>query len=403
MSVPQVPAVIFSYYSDLVFPSSSVATRQVCKTVDALQSGGHDARLHVPVPWRYEFKSAQNRLHRLRSYYGLSDSFRIDERHSPVPLVGKIQRFPFTRLALSRLKRRDYGLLCVRNYWHLKWGLARGMRTMYETYKYLGEPQRTAKIIELLDGSPNFVGLILHSDLAREHWLGLGADPNRTVTIHNGMDAAEIAPHAYAGRDEARRRLGITADEKVIIYTGNMGVAKGVESLLELASQLREFTFHLVGCRNRSDRSRLLNHARRLELGNVILKDWLPPADVSALQCAADALIIPPTAGPLRSAGKTVLPIKTFEYLAAGVPLIAPRLEDTAELLSHEHNALLLEPDDPLENAAAIRRFWQDEELRRRMVGVALNQSRDLTWQRRAERLADFAARAVAEAPALTR
>jgi glycosyltransferase involved in cell wall biosynthesis len=385
--------VIFSYYSDLFFPSSSVATRQVCKTVDALQCGGHEAHLYLPRPWRYGLNSAQRRLNRLRSYYGLSDSFRIDEWPSPVPLVGKIQRFPFTRLALSRIARREYGLLCVRNYWHLKMGLSRGMQTMYETYKYLGEPERTAKIIELLKKSPHFVGLILHSDLARQHWLSLGADPERTVTIHNGMDADGIASHAYAGREEARARLNMSADEKVVIYTGNMGVAKGIESLLDLASQLPEFTFLLVGCRKRSDRRRLLRRAQELRLGNVILKDWLAPVEIGALQRAADALIIPPTAGPLRSAGKTVLPIKTFEYLAAGIPLLAPRLEDTAELLTHEHNAFLLEPDNPAENATAIRRLWHDEALRRRMVDEALILSSELTWQRRAERLADFAAR----------
>ena len=385
---------VFSYYSDLVYPSNSVATLQVCKTVDALQCSGRDARLYLPVPWRYSFESAEIRLQRLRTYYGLADSFSVSELRSPVPLIRKAQRFPLTRRALTRIGSCDYGLLCVRNYWHLKMCLARGMRTLYETYSYRGKPGRTAAIIRLLNESPRFIGLIFHSELAREHWLSLGADSGRTTTIHNGMDESAIAATAYEGRDEARQRFGIAPDEKVIIYTGNTGRSKGVESVLDLACQLPEFSFHLVGCQHR-DRRRLTAKARSLRLSNVVLRDWIPPSQVRSIQQGADALIIPPTANPLRTAGKTVLPIKTFEYLAAGVPLLAPRLEDTAELLEHEHNAFLLKPDDPGDNASSIRRMWADPDLRTRIAVAALKRARDLTWARRVDHIVAFAEEAL--------
>jgi len=386
------PCPTFTYYSDLALPSNAIAALQVIRTVAALQQSGRDARLFIPIPWRYGAQSAQQRLARLRAYYGLDDSFCTREVRSPVPLVAKLQRIPLTCRALGAIRREDYGLLCVRNYWHLKMGLSRGMRVLYETYKYRVEPERTRHIVQLLNQHRHFVGLILHSDLARQHWLSLGAPPDKAATIHNGVNQADIASGVYAGQSEARHSLMIPPDAKVIVYTGNMGRHKGVEALLDLACHLPEFDFQLVGCRERGDRVRLTRRARELALANVTLRDWLPPSEVAPFLRAADAVIIPPSAAPLRGAGRTVLPYKTFQYLASGAPLLAPRLEDTAELLRHGENAFLLCPDAPRQNAEAIRGLWATPGLRERLAAAALRQMRECTWARRADRIADFAA-----------
>ena len=47
--------------------------------------------------------------------------------------------------------------------------------------------------------------------------------------------------------------------------------------------------------------------------------------------------------------------MKTFSYLAAGRPIVAPDLPDLREVLRHNENALLVPPDDVDAAAAAIR------------------------------------------------
>lgn len=45
----------------------------------------------------------------------------------------------------------------------------------------------------------------------------------------------------------------------------------------------------------------------------------------------ADVLVIPPSADPLQQFGRTVLPLKVFQYLAAGRPIVTGEVPDTAE------------------------------------------------------------------------
>jgi glycosyltransferase involved in cell wall biosynthesis len=85
-----------------------------------------------------------------------------------------------------------------------------------------------------------------------------------------------------------------------------------------------------------------------------------------------------------------VLPLKLFSYLAAGRPILAPAAPDTAELLEDGGNALLVPPGEPEAAAAALDRILGDAKLADRLSAGALASARDLTWDRRAEKIHFF-------------
>ena len=63
-------------------------------------------------------------------------------------------------------------------------------------------------------------------------------------------------------------------------------------------------------------------------------------------------------------------PLKLFDYMAAGVPIVASDLPALREVLRHEQNALLATPGDPDSFAAAVQRIladprWQPASVRR--------------------------------------
>ncbi|NQU30182.1 MAG: glycosyltransferase [Anaerolineae bacterium] len=381
----------FSYYSDLVFPSSAASSRQVAKTVDALQRGGAEVRLFIPIPWKYRRLTALQRLERLRQYYGLSGNFKVDEMDSPLPMVKKIHRFPMIFRATKIIGASQTDVLCVRNFWHLKIGLARGFPILYETYKYKNEARRTLSAIKWLNERANFIGVILHSDLARNYWLSQGANPEKVTTIHNGIDAAEIADAAGAKRAESRQMLNLPEDARIISYSGNMGKNKGVEAILGMARYLPDITFMLVGYNGEKDKTRLNRLANQLGLRNIKMYPWMAPTEVEPFLRAADAVLIPPTGKPLHGMGKTVLPIKTFVYLASGAALLAPDLDDTAEILEHGRNAFLLKPDAPEENGGKVRLFFENETLMNAIAENALTTAKEYTWHQRAMKIIAFA------------
>lgn len=104
---------------------------------------------------------------------------------------------------------------------------------------------------------------------------------------------------------------------------------------------------------------------------------------------ASDVLIIPPTAGPLMRYGETVLPIKTFIYLAAGRCILAPALPDTAGVLN-DQNAVLVQPDNLDSAAKAIRKIFEDEGWVSSIAKQAQLDSKNYTWQSRAKRIIEF-------------
>jgi glycosyltransferase involved in cell wall biosynthesis len=115
----------------------------------------------------------------------------------------------------------------------------------------------------------------------------------------------------------------------------------------------------------------------------------VPPAEVARFLFAADVLVFPPTAAALR-AGRTVLPMKTFQYLAAGRAILAPDLPDLREVLRHDANAVLVPPDVPGAAADALRGLLGDVPRRERLAAAALADAARYTWDARAAKIAAF-------------
>lgn len=86
-------------------------------------------------------------------------------------------------------------------------------------------------------------------------------------------------------------------------------------------------------------------------------------------------------------------PMKMFEYLASGVPIISSDLPVLREVLEHGRNALLVAPDRPDLWVAALDRLVADPELARRLgeAGHTDYLARH-TWDNRASQLLAIAA-----------
>jgi glycosyltransferase involved in cell wall biosynthesis len=101
-------------------------------------------------------------------------------------------------------------------------------------------------------------------------------------------------------------------------------------------------------------------------------------------------LLVPPSRAPLERFRHSVLPMKLFAYFAAGRPILAPRLPDTAELLVHERTALLVAPDDSRQAAAALDRLIAEPELAARLGADARRLADGLSWDHRAAKIEAF-------------
>ncbi len=225
------------------------------------------------------------------------------------------------------------------------------------------------------------LGLILHSNFAAETYRRAGVPDEHILVAHNGFDP----PAERLAKAEARARLALPTDRPIALYAGRIDPTKGLDTLLALADARPEVLFVLVGSERDGEIERAA--ARR---ANVRVEPWAAPAALPPWLFAADVLLIPPSRAPLERFGNCVLPIKTFAYLAAGRPILAPEAPDTAELLAHGETAWLVPPEDTDAAAAALDRLLGDAALSARLSANALRLSERLTWDRRAEAIAGF-------------
>jgi glycosyltransferase involved in cell wall biosynthesis len=368
-----------AYVFDRPLPARETDSEQAVRTIDALARLGAEVTLVLPGR-----RGSGPDASEIARHYGVEPGFGLARVPSPLGLWPSARKAWHAGLALRAPEVRAADVVYTRNFPTL-FTLAAGKQAFaYETYRPWPTQFRVlAPAFRAAMRSPGFLGAILHSHFARDRYLELGVDAARLIVAHNGHDPALFAD--CPDRREARRQLGLPLDAPLVVYTGHVNVTKGLGSVVDMARAHEHVHFVLVGSDGRGVVETLT--ARQ---PNVHVVRWQPFAMVARYLIAADVLLQPPSQVPLKWVGNTVLPMKLFLYLAAGRPIVAPDLPDMRELLRHEDNSLLVPAGDWRAAGQAIARIVADRDLADRLGQAALQTSKGLTWDRRAERVLAF-------------
>lgn len=125
------------------------------------------------------------------------------------------------------------------------------------------------------------------------------------------------------------------AGRKIFVYAGNMGVAQGMDILIDLAEKIkdrRDIGFLFVG--RGSEAKRLAEESRKRSLNNIEFKDEIHPDEIPALYAQCSVGIV-----SLDQRHKSHnIPGKFLSYMQSGIPVLAninPG-NDLAELIRSE-------------------------------------------------------------------
>lgn len=202
----------------------------------------------------------------------------------------------------------------------------------------------------------------------------------KTVTLHDGVDLERF--NISLSKEEARQNLGLPLGKPLVVYTGQLFPEKGVDTLVRAAPMLNEAQIVIVGGMP-EDLERVRQLVRQVGVSNVTLVGYVSPNKVPLYLKAADVLILPNSAKSAHSAYYTS-PLKLFDYMAAGWPIVASYLPSIQEVLRHAVTGWLVEPDNPQALAEGVIKIINDGNLSARLSEHARVHVNTYTWENRA-------------------
>jgi glycosyltransferase involved in cell wall biosynthesis len=227
--------------------------------------------------------------------------------------------------------------------------------------------------------------------LAEHH----GAEPHRTLVLHDAAPTG-ISP---VPTSERRAKLCALAPDvlgawkQVCGYFGHLYPGRGIEIVEAMATARKDCLFLVYGGTETDIAARRASNRQ----ANLAFMGHVPHPVARDLMRMVDILLMPyqesvsiGVAG--HDTARWMSPMKMFEYLGTGVPIISSDLPVLREVLLDGENCLLARPSDIDSWLGALDRIAGNPELAARIGSNAHDQyERQHTWTRRAEKIIEAA------------
>lgn len=226
-------------------------------------------------------------------------------------------------------------------------------------------------------------GLVVISNGIKNDLLKLGIPEKKICVARDAVDLKQF--QIKISREAARKRLSLPPEQKIAVYTGHLYDWKGADVLARAAKLLSEDTHvYLVGGTDED----IKRFKKSFQASNLHIVGWRKHEEIPLWLAAADVLVLPNSAKK-RIGAKDTSPLKIFEYMAAGRPIVAADLPAIREVLDND-TAELVAPDDPARLALGIKAALERKELSRKRVQAAQEKVRECTWENRVRHILEF-------------
>lgn len=256
-----------------------------------------------------------------------------------------------------------------------------GIDTVLETHILWENMPQLHPYQEILR-KPALRALVVVTSSLVDSFARAGIQRERILVEPDGVDLAQYTP--ILEQSVARKQLGLKQDVFLCVYTGHLYRDRGIEVIIETACRLPAVQFLLVGGWEKD-----VVYYRHLVAScgavNVNFTGFVPHNQIPLYQFAADVLLMQYSAKTHHAA--VCSPLKLFEYLAAGRPIVSVDLIVLRSILRNGQNALMIESDSVPALEAAIRQIMDNPGLAGKLGRSARNDSMQYSWEARARRI----------------
>jgi glycosyltransferase involved in cell wall biosynthesis len=247
-------------------------------------------------------------------------------------------------------------------------GFFESIRTAHSEWSYKSEifQRRLATENRCMSSADAVVTL---SESMRAEIISRGIDPAKVCVVPNGVDVDMFQPKSRPAA--LVDRYGLT-DRFVFGYVSNLDhFREGQETLIDAALALRDrgvpATALIIGDGKRRD---LLERyaTDRSASETVLFTGKVPHEEILSFYSLLDVFVVPRVD---ERAARLVTPLKPFEAMAAGIPLVTSDLEALREVTGDGERGRHYPPGNPTFLADVLQSMYADPESARRMASRA--------------------------------
>ena len=224
---------------------------------------------------------------------------------------------------------------------------------------------RSKMMIRILEGLEKFAYRTAHtvSVIAEgfvDNLVGKGVPAHKIVCIPNWVDVNFIRPLPKI--DNTFRITHGLANKFVVLYSGNIALTQGLETVVEAAARLRQLSdicFVIVGEAKAVEKLRY--HCQTCGADNVLLLPFQPREQLPEMLAAADVGLIVQK----QNVVSFNMPSKTQVLLASGRAIVAsvPHTGSAAKAIEKSRGGVIVEPENPEALANQILALYHQPEL----------------------------------------
>ncbi|MFO0718733.1 MAG: glycosyltransferase family 4 protein [Candidatus Paceibacterota bacterium] len=364
------------------FPSEKAASLFAAKSCEAFVKLGYEVVVLVP-------RRIGRAIEDYGSYYKIDSRFKVKFLpiidlfgiRSLLPIAFRISLLTFSLsvffYVLFNRKRGDvvYSNAMVPLYF----GALTGTPGFYEVHDF---PEKSLFLYKHM--LQKMAWILSTNQWKKEKLIEIfGLDSKKIIVEPNAVELEAFGKEI--DKADARRQLNLPADKKIILYTGHLYGWKGVDTLAQASDLIKGAEIYFVG----GTKDDCENFAKKYgHMKSVHIIGHRPHTEIPLWQAASDILVLPNTAREKISAYYTS-PMKLFEYMASGRPIVASDLPSIRQITGDDA-AILFKPDDPRSLADAISSALGNEWLCDRVSNVARERVKEHTWEKRVKRVLDF-------------
>lgn len=379
----------FHYISPSALPSRAANSVHVVWQCAALCRSGAEVTLYA----NRTIPEAQKLEAELRSVYGVDHPLlHLDTTYCNSRYGNSLRIAYHAVCSIRRAGRRD--AILSRNLYAAFW-LAVLHRTplLFETHQL--ETGFRKWMQRSIMRCPWVTTIVISEHLVKYLAEHHGTEPHRTLVLHDAAPAG-ISPVSITERRDKLHALVPDAQgawKQVCGYFGHLYPGRGIEIVEAMAVARKDCLFLVFGGTETDIAARRSSNRQ----ANLAFMGHVPHPVARDLMRIVDILLMPyqesvsiGVAG--HDTARWMSPMKMFEYLGAGVPIISSDLPVLREVLLDGENCLLACPSDIDSWLAALDRIAGNPELAARIGSNAHNQyKRQHTWTRRAEKIIEAA------------